>query len=272
MYSLENFELVKRRKVSCLADEVFVMGFSKENKMMLHRLIRQLKPKFQKSSEKPESVNGSENNEPRNLSNGDLFVTILSMKQTISEYNIRFTDLTKRVTYLEVELTKQRCIKCDDLTGERLKSLVDIVVCTENISDTYEQTLPEKADALIDSSQKMVVIAEGHCEINGIKQKSTRTYHDETVILDASASDAVDCVEIPFKHTTSQCKNILRKPKVAPQGKAATSRDNSETKGRPTFLVYVGMLNPMTNETSLRAHFDKIGIRNDDVADLFKLN
>ena len=107
MYSLENFELVERRKVSCLADEVYVMGFSKINKMMHHRLIRLLKPKFQKTSEKPESVNGSEANESRNLSNGEIFATILSMKQTISEYNIRFTDLTKRVTCLEVELTKE---------------------------------------------------------------------------------------------------------------------------------------------------------------------
>ena len=159
MYSLENFELVERWKVSCLADEVYVMGFSKVNKMMHHRLIRLLKPKFQKSSEKPGSVNGSEDKKSRNLSNGELFATILSMKQTISEYNIRFTDLTKRVTYLEVELTKQRCIKCDDLNDERRKSQVDNVVCTENLLDTNEQTLPEKADALIDSSQKMEVIA-----------------------------------------------------------------------------------------------------------------
>ena len=162
MYSLENFELVERRKVSCLADEVYVMGFSKINKMMHHRLIRLLKPKFQKSSEKSESVNDIEDNESRNLSNGELFATILNMKQTISEYNIRFTDLTKWVTYLEVELTKQRCIKCDDLTDERRKSQVDNVVCTENILDTYEQTLPEKADAPIDSSKKMKVIAEVH--------------------------------------------------------------------------------------------------------------
>ena len=55
---------------------------------------------------------------------------------------------------------------------------MDNVVCTENILDTYEQTLPEKADTLIDSSKKMEVIAEVHCDINGIKQKSTKTYHD----------------------------------------------------------------------------------------------
>ena len=53
---------------------------------------------------------------------------------------------------------------------------------------------------------------------------------------------------------------------------AAPRKRDSSLNSRETYLVYVGCLSSSTTEQSIRLHLDEIGVRNNSVSDVIKLN
>ena len=104
LFSLEDFDLVERRKVSPLAEEVYLMGFSVINKMKHSRLTKLLKVKEKKGNELLENEDKiTEKADNGNQDFTDLLAAYLKLTQTVQQQKKTINDLANRVNYLEIK-------------------------------------------------------------------------------------------------------------------------------------------------------------------------
>ena len=103
LFSLENFELVERRKISKLAEEVYVMSFSLLNKLKHKRLEKMLREKHQSDHESDldQLVDNSENQHDIKK----LLMAYLELEKIVKSQNKTISDLTNRVTFLESKMS-----------------------------------------------------------------------------------------------------------------------------------------------------------------------
>ena len=93
---LENYDLVERRKVTSLAEDVYVMGFSLVNKRRHKRLIKLLKYQKEDLTE-PEM-------EVVNPDSVELLTAYLDLKKVTGELNTQVLELRNKVLFLENEI------------------------------------------------------------------------------------------------------------------------------------------------------------------------
>ena len=167
VFSLENYNLIDRRKVSCLADEVFVMGFSLVTRLMHKRLLKLLKIK----KDEPEVPDQESSiNKPGYT---ELLTEYLSLKQVVQELKSTMKQLSARVLVLEDN-----------------KSRAEVAEQTAPIEmAVLSETQEEKVDLqIISKPVRSRVKAEVHHDVNGVKQKTKLVRDDEIIeILDESS-------------------------------------------------------------------------------------
>jgi hypothetical protein len=243
IFSLENYELIERRKMTCLADEVFIMGFSLVNKLMHKRLLKLLKPKKEEGDKSPIL------SDDERLSYAELVARYLSMQATFTDLKSLVKQLSTRISVLEEERNRSH------VTGDSYHS-------HPKTKDTVSKDCdnPEKPNAV-------KVLAEVHHDILGNKQKPPMMVDS----IDPEDKDTSEQLtqDAPFRHTRRDRKNILRKSRVMSHVQAAPKISKVQSE---TCLVYVGKLKTDTTEKAVRAHLHEIGIDHEDVADILRLN
>ena len=244
VFSLENYNLIDRRKVSCLADKVFVMGFSLVTRLMHKRLLKLLKIK-KDDSEVPDQEYSI--NKPGYT---ELLTEYLSLKQVVQELKSTMKQLSARVLVLEDNKSRAEVAE--------QTSPIEMAV----LSETQE----EKVDLqVISKPVRSRVKAEVHHDVNGVKQKTKLVRNDEIIeILDESSIQEKNEF---FRHSSRDRKNILCKPRLTSKLTVAPQSNKIHS-----FLVYVGKLFAETSKESIRVHLQEIGVSTDDVSDILQLN
>ena len=250
LFSLDDYELIERRKAVLIAEDVYLLGFSLVNKTQHNRLKKILKSKSSSKEVGPLR----ESQEPNiNIDSAELVAACLSLQKTVKDLKKHVRELTDRVALSEGEV----CVL--KLSREEINS----TSCSK----------PEVSNIAKPNSQK--VVAEVHRDIDGNVQQFIKTASDNN-------NDIQDALSIPvhddsvFRHSERERKNILRRRKRPPTLKvrAATEPDSHESGANSkvsTRLVYVGRLSKDTTEATIRSHLNDISVDRDDIADILKL-
>ena len=260
---LNEYDLITRRKKSILEDDIFVLGYSLVSESEHKRLNKVLKAKVSAEDENPEA------NEV-NLEDSHADLTWLApftdMKTSMRQLKELVKELRQRVDILEAEITVQK------LENEKLSKSKS----NNNVGR------PNQITVVADVHHDPTVTEDSSNEVASQKVPD-EVFNDSdciTVLEDDSKPDEV------FRHTKQQRKNILKKPRAAvaqvTKGlsdkskckiRAATSKKSGETLvPSGTKLVYVGNLSEDSDEHMLRSHLIEIGIQDDDIADIIRLN
>ena len=141
LFSLEDFDLVERRKVSPLAEEVYLMGFSVINKMKHSRLTKLVKVKKQKGNNLLET----EDKITEKADNGNqdftyLLAAYLKLTQTVQQKKT-INDLVNRVNYLEIKAGQK-------LEQERLSNDVESAEDNGKPSKSIRQSQESKKNTI----------------------------------------------------------------------------------------------------------------------------
>ena len=295
MISVEEYDLVNRRKKSFIEDDIYVMGFSIANNNEHNRLKKVIKLKKQRKDDHDEEELG-------------WLAPFVDMQNSMRELKHNVKALSERVVYLENKLSSQKMEECtispicNDTEVHSEKSKHDLEVNLEECSlnpickDTevhsekseheLEVNLEEnsKCRSAMNLKSQKIVKADVHRDINGNKQMPARPKQcnkdNEIIVLDQN-TEAVS-TNNAFRHTSGARKNILKgkiglnpNDLVHTEGnkysenkklKAARNKSNQQTK-----LIYVGNLSQETENELVRSHLIGIGIDNEDIADLIEL-
>ena len=161
--SLTNFELIERRKLPNIAEDIYILGFSLVSKSAHKNLQKILKEK-KGNLDKKQSTDLTHNKD-----SSDLLVLSGTLQDTVKALTNQVNELSSRVLILEQELSQFKLAN---------RKLADI--CTQMNKD--RPTSPEVNDAVNQSklshsprpSSKMTVTAEVHHDKDGVPQKCTK--------------------------------------------------------------------------------------------------
>ena len=254
---LENYDLVERRKVTSLAEDVYVMGFSLVNKRRHKRLIKLLKYQKEDLTE-PEM-------EVVNPDSVELLTAYLDLKKVTGELNTQVLELRNKVLFLENEICSLKTRSTPGVAQDD-----EVLQPRKDIKTFDNMVKPIVVPDAVSGPKKQKVIADVHCDINGIKQKPVNSNINEIEAISSGPEES----EGVFRHSERERKNILKKPRTSSRPmpdnrlKAASLKDSRKPH---THLVYVGRLAKDTSEGSLRSYLAEIGVLNGDIADILKL-
>ena len=256
--SLGDRELLDRHKISLVAEDVYLLGFSLLNKKLHKNINKILKRSKVKPDQTTRNIDQTGDNtelitvsksEDQNEHSVELITVCISLKKTVKELQSQLMEVTKRVTLLEGEL-------------DTLKSVSPEVA---NETTKYPKNM--------EISRLIEVKADVHHDQYGNKQTVNNdrlTQKNDNV--ESINGDDFSGAENPFRHTDKERKNILRKPRPKPveKLKPVAIKPSKQSSVR-TYLVYIGKLDRDTSEDSVRCHLAEIGIDSDDIADIIKL-
>ena len=251
VFPLDNYDLSERRKASCLAEDVYLLGFSLVSKRQHTRLKKILKknPKdttsVEKSCASDDANNLAEIKPTDKVDSGELLAACLSLQKTVKDLNIQVKELTQRVNILEGQVGVLKSAEEGPIAESETISNSTIVSCSQPSNVSLSNTRQ--------------IIAEVHRDVDGIEQMPVLNRDDKS--SDSVKSDV-------FRHTDRDRKNILVGKRRFVKLKAAASDSKDKTQ---TCLVYVGKLSRETREDVIRSYLQEIGVDKDDIADILRL-
>ena len=187
LFPLVDYDLIERRKVASLAEHIYVLGFSLISKTEHKSLARRLKNK----GIRDQSIVMKNQKEENDIL--ELVATCLALKNNVKELNSKISLLTDRILILEDEVCSLKSTVPSSINPPEVLPLTDKNVSQEEVKSADKPTL--------------VVSAEVHHDINGVKQKPLPIFNDDIEVLDSP-----DKSETAFRHTRKDRKNILKKP------------------------------------------------------------
>ena len=289
--SLHGHVLRLRRKKKNITGDIYVIGNSLVNGLEDKKLQRLLK-KEECSLNESEVSSDSDKDDNITINPRNLMEACVSWKSEVVALTGKVNSLESRLKDLEAEITMSKHLKKRTEKKSPSASLCDLFTDSEDDSDSVivKMISPPRPNP---KAYQTIVAAEVHADINGkpqmpqIGQRNTNINEvitkAETPLKNTSAPLHGD-----FRHTTTERRNIINGRKPRGNLKVGDGRRMSITGSASGFdleaapqtnplrnqnqLVYIGRLSKNANSTSVREHLMKIGILNDDIADVIQLN
>ena len=251
-------ELCHRRKKSKVIDDIYILGYCLINGLEDRRLQKTLKCDNGKISDIT-SVNDGDFQENIALS------VCAELKSEINKLKNSIKCMEARI----VTLQNENCeLKLKMLDG-----------------DVQKQARNELRPSL--PKNKIKVFADVHKDKDGVTQLPQT--EQVVTLMDTKNVDDDDKNrnESPFRHSKWGRNKILKGLKLSRDNEQNTTKSANATKKfqieaapqtdkriskSETYLIYIGKLSEKTDENSLRAHLLHIGLKNQDISDVLKLN